>query len=218
MELFEVPIYDDDFIKMVGRYAINLIVVSILVRFVYYRRSRSKDYLFTFYVLSTVVFFICFTLKKLDIDTGMGLGLFAIFGVLRYRTDTMPIREMSYLFTVIGIAVINSLSNLKVSWAELACANMALVALPSCLEMMPLLRQEAQEEVLYEKLDLVHPDRYGELLADLEERTGLAISRIEIGKIDLVRDCATITLFYHPHQQTVQETEGISITRRGRRL
>ena len=218
MELFEVPIFDDDLYKMLGRYAINLFVVTILVRFVYYKRSRSKDYLFTFYMLSTVVFFICFTLKKLELELGMAMGLFAIFGVMRYRTDTMPIREMSYLFTVIGIAVINSLSNSKVSWAELTFVNGAMTMLPAFLEAMPLLRQESQEEVLYEKLDLVHPDRYNELLADLEERTGLTIARIEIGKIDLVRDCATITLFYHPHQQTVQEAEGVSISRRGRRL
>lgn len=216
MELLEVPLYDDDFLKMVGRFAINMFVVTMLVRIAYYRRSRSKDYLFTFYMLSATVFFICFTLKKLEIQMGMAMGLFAIFGVLRYRTDTMPIREMSYLFTVIGISVINSLANVKVSWLELIAANTAMTMLPAFLESMPLLAQESREEILYERVDLVHPSRYDELIADLEQRTGVKISRIELGRIDLVSDCVFITVYFYPHEQDSTTASGIAISRTSR--
>src|SRR5690606_36154720 len=111
MYFLESSLYDNDFVKMIVRFGLNLAFLTLIVRYIYYRNSRSKDYLFTYYMLSVVVFFICFTLKKLELELGMALGLFAIFGVLRYRTDTIPVREMSYLFVVIGVAVINSLAN-----------------------------------------------------------------------------------------------------------
>ncbi|CAN0372571.1 unnamed protein product, partial [Ectocarpus sp. 4 AP-2014] len=160
---------------------------------------------------------ICFTLKKLELELGMALGLFAIFGVLRYRTDTIPIREMSYLFVVIGLAVINALANHKVSWSELAFANGAIAVLPAFLESLPLLKQESREEILYERIDLIRPENHAELIADLQERTGLAISRIELGRIDLLRDTVSITVFYYPHEQATDGEAGIDITRRVRR-
>ncbi|MBX3427080.1 MAG: DUF4956 domain-containing protein [Pirellulales bacterium] len=217
MEIFDVPLYDDDLIKMVGRFAINLVVVTALVRFVYYKRSLSKDYLFTYYMLSVVVFFICFTLKKLELQLGMAMGLFAIFGVLRYRTTTMPVREMSYLFTIIGIAVINALANLKVSWSELLFVNAMFTAMPALLESLPLLRQELGEEILYERIDLIRPDRHDELVADLQDRTGLKLTRIELGRIDLLRDTVAITAYYYPHEQIVNDRTDVGISRRVQR-
>lgn len=216
-EFLGITLYDDDFLKLALRFAINLAFLTLIVGGVYYRRSRSKDYLFTYYMLNVVVFLICFTLKKLELELGMALGLFAIFGVLRYRTDTIPIREMSYLFMVIGVAVINSLANRKVSWAELAFANLTIVAMPALLESLSLLRQESREEVLYERIDLIRPENHPELIADLQQRTGLSISRIELGQIDLLRDTVAITVFYYPHEQVSQEENGVDITRRVRR-
>lgn len=214
---FGSPLFDADLYKMVVRFAMNLLVLTVIVGCVYYPNSRSKDYLFTYYLLSVVVFLICFTLKKLELELGMALGLFAIFGVLRYRTDTIPIREMSYLFVVIGLAVINALANRKVSWAELAFANGAIAILPAFLESLPLLKQESREEILYERIDLIRPENHAELIADLQERTGLAISRIELGRIDLLRDTVSITVFYYPHKQATDGEAGIDITRRVRR-
>ncbi|MEO0529286.1 MAG: DUF4956 domain-containing protein [Planctomycetota bacterium] len=216
-EFLGVPYYDNDFLKLALRFAINLVFLTIIVGGVYYRKSRSKDYLFTYYMLNVVVFLICFTLKKLELELGMALGLFAIFGVLRYRTDTIPIREMSYLFMVIGVAVINSLANRKVSWTELAFANVAITTLPALLESLPLLRQESREEVLYERIDLIRPENHPDLIADLEQRTGLNISRIELGQIDLLRDTVSITVFYFPHEQAPLQDIEVDISRRSRR-
>ncbi|MAT68919.1 MAG: DUF4956 domain-containing protein [Planctomycetaceae bacterium] len=217
MELFEVPLYDDDVIKMVGRFAINLIVITVLVRYVYYRRSRSKDYLFSFYMLSIVVFFICFTLKKLELELGMAMGLFAIFGVLRYRTDAMPVREMTYMFIVIGIAVINSLSNVKVSWLELAVVNASFTFAPAMLEALPFLRQELREDIVYERIDLIRPENHDQLIADLQERTGLKLSRIELGRINFLQDTVVISAYYYPHEQVLAESNGVTVGRRVKR-
>lgn len=214
---FGSPLFDIDLYKMVARFALNLGVLTIIVGCIYYPKSRSKDYLFAYYLLSVVIFLICFTLKKLELELGMALGLFAIFGVLRYRTDTIPIREMSYLFLVIGLAVINSLANRKVSWSELAFANGVIAILPAFLESLPLLKQESREEILYERIDLIRPENHNELIADLQERTGLAISRIELGRIDLLRDTVSITVFYYPHEQATDGDADIGIARRARR-
>ena len=217
IELLGVPFYDDDIYKLLARFTINLIFLQVIVGCIYYRKSRSKGYLFTYYMLSIVVFFICFTLKKLELELGMALGLFAIFGVLRYRTDTIPIREMSYLFIVIGVAVINALANRKVSWLELAFTNSVIAAMPALLESLPLLKQEAREDILYERIDLIRPENHSELISDLQERTGLKLSRIELGQIDLLRDTVSVTIFYYPHEQEHAETGTVEITRRSRR-
>lgn len=217
MEIFGAPLYDDDLLKMLGRFAINLTALTLIVRFVYYRRSRSKDFLFTFYMINVITFFICFTMKKLELELGMALGLFAIFGVLRYRTDAIPIREMSYLFVVIGVGTINALSNRKVSWSELACVDAIIVGLPALLESLPFLRQEGREEILYERIDLIRPENYAQLVADLEQRTGLKLSRIELGRVDLLRDTVNITVFYYPHEQDCPRVGDVDISRKVQR-
>lgn len=211
MEFLEVPLFDDDVYKLLIRFAINLLVLALLVRGVYYRNAGSKDYLFTYCMLNVIVFFICFTLKKFELDLGMALGLFAIFGILRYRTTTIPIREMTYLFVVIGIAVINSLANRKMSYAELALTNGFIFGFAAFLERIPLLRHELEEEVLYEKIDLIRPENHQALIEDLQLRTGLKISRIELGEIDFLRDTVLIRVFYYDHEQA-QEAGG-SVTR-----
>ena len=113
MEFLEVPLFDDDIFKMLIRFAFNLLVLALIVRFAIMPSQNDREFAFTVSMLNITVFFICFALKKLEIDIGMALGLFAIFGVLRYRTNALPIKDMTYLFIVIGIAVINSLSNRK---------------------------------------------------------------------------------------------------------
>lgn len=214
MELFETPLYDDDLVKMLGRLAVNLATLTLVVRYVYYQRSRSKDYLFSFCMINVITFFICFTMKKLELELGMALGLFAIFGVLRYRTDTIPVREMSYLFIVIGIGTINALTNRKVSWSELLCVNAAIVTLPALLESLSFLQQEAREEILYERIEMVRPENHEALIADLEQRTGLRLSRVELGRIDFLRDVVTITVYFYPHEQDAQRVGGVDIARR----
>ncbi len=212
IEFLGVPLYDDDLLKLILRFTINAFFVVLVVRVVYYKNSGSKDYLFTFFMLNVMVFFICFTLKKFDLGLGMALGLFAIFGILRYRTNPIPIKEMTYLFMVIGIGVMNALANKKMSYAELAFSNFAIILLAAGLENLNFVRREICEQVLYEKIDLVRPERHAELVADLEKRIGLKISRIELGRINFLRDTVRINVYHYPHEQDA--ISGANVSRR----
>jgi hypothetical protein len=209
-EIQGIPIYDNDFEKLIFRFAVTLLVSVILIRFIYYPKQNRKDYLFTFFLMSIITFFICFTLKKFDLDTGMALGLFAIFGIIRYRTDPIPIKEMTYIFIIIGISVINALANKKTSYAELLFANGIIIAITFGLEYLWLIRHEAVKTVIYERIDLIVPEKHDEFMADLQERTGLIISRTEIGKIDFLRDVATIKVYYYEDKQGSKNYEDTS--------
>lgn len=207
---FDMEWYDDDLQKMLFRLAINLTVITLIVRYIYYPIAQRKDYLITYMLISVIVFFICFTLKKFELGLGMALGLFALFGILRYRTDPIPIKEMTYLFVVIGVSVINSLANKKMSLAELALTNGTILGVTYGLERLWLIKHEATKNIIYEKIDLIHPSRSAELKSDLEERTGITINRIEIGKIDFLKDTAQIRIhYYHDEQTAQQQDEGL---------
>ena len=110
MEFLGIPLFNNEFFKMLFHFGINISFLTIIIRFLYFRKSRRADYMFTYYMISIIVFFLCFTLKKYEMGIGMALGLFAIFGIIRYRTATIEIKEMTYLFVVIGVSVINSLA------------------------------------------------------------------------------------------------------------
>jgi len=213
-EFLGIPLYDSDLIKLCFRFALNFFCLTIVVRFIYYQNSGSKDYLFTFFMINVLVFLICFTLKKFELQLGMALGLFAIFGILRYRTDTIPIKEMTYLFIVIGLGVINALANKKMSYAELAFANVMIIGLSAVMENLTFLKREMSERVLYEKINLVKPSRHAELVADLEERTGLVISRIELGQINFLQDTVLLDVYYFPHLQQQVEGSQVSVSRK----
>ena len=196
LELFGISYFNDDCYALVFRMCVNIVLLTLLIRFMYYPKSRRKDYLFTYYLIGMITFFLCFGLKKLDIDTGMGLGLFAIFSILRYRTEGIEIKEMTYLFLVIGISVVNALASNKISLAEMGLINGVLLAITFGLENMWLLKHETRKIIQYERIDLIKPELYSEMLADVEERTGLKINRIEVGKIDFLRDTAQLRIFY----------------------
>jgi len=192
----------EDFWDLVLRSVFNLGVVLILVRVLYYKITPRKEYLFTYILISVVVFFMVFLLENVGVEIGFALGLFAIFGMLRYRTRQIPIREMTYLFLVIGVSVINSLANRRVSYAELLLTNSAIVLVTYLLEKVFLLRTETRKLVNYEKVELIKPDMRAELIADLEERTGLSIHRVEIDRIDYLRDAARIYIYYFEQDWT----------------
>jgi hypothetical protein len=169
----------------------------ILVRWLYYSTARRKDYLFTYILISTIVFLLCFLLESVKLQIGFALGLFAIFGIIRYRTSTMPIKEMTYLFMVIGISVINALTSTRTSLADLLFTNIVLVLITYGLEKVWLLKHEATKTIVYEKINLIKPENYAEMLRDLTERTGIQrINRIETGKIDFLKDTCTLTIYY----------------------
>tara|TARA_B110000483_G_scaffold229798_1_gene294259 strand:- start:161 stop:757 length:597 start_codon:yes stop_codon:yes gene_type:complete len=196
MELLGIPLFDDDFYKMIIRFLLNLFFLTAVVKYIYYRRSQKKEYLFTFYLIGIVVFFLCFTLKKYELDLGMALGLFAIFGILRYRTMPLEVREMTYLFVVIGIAVMNGLSNKKMSYAEIIAANSIIVLALYVLERYWARTEVFSKEVLYETIENIRPENHDKLKEDLEKRLGVTIIRFEIGNVNFLRDVAKITVHY----------------------
>ncbi|OFZ67746.1 MAG: DUF4956 domain-containing protein [Bacteroidetes bacterium RIFCSPHIGHO2_02_FULL_44_7] len=188
---------DNDFYTLVLRLIINLIFMTVVIRYLYYPLARRKDYLFTYYLIGIITFFLCFGLKKLDIDTGMGLGLFAIFGIIRYRTDAIEIKEMTYLFVIIGVSVVNSLASNKISMAEMGLINVSVIALTYGLEYLWLVKHETRKTVIYERIDLIRPEHYEQMLEDLKSRTGIAINRFEIGRIDFLNDTAQVRIYYY---------------------
>lgn len=197
MEFLDIPIFDNDFLKMAFRFLINLIFLTLIIRWLYYTSSKRKDYLFTFYMISFIVFFLCFTLKKFELDIGMALGLFAIFGIIRYRTDAINIKEMTYLFVVIGISVMNSLANKKMSYSEILLANTVIVISIAIIEKVWHLKHEITKEIVYENIENIKPENYHLLKEDLENRTGLSINNITIGNVNFLRDTAVLTIFYY---------------------
>ena len=193
--------FDSDFYTLILRLSINLLFLMVVIRYLYYPKAKRKDYLFTYFLIGFMTFFLCFGLKKLDIDTGMGLGLFAIFGIIRYRTNTIEIKEMAYLFIVIGLSVINSLASNKISIAELIFINVSACLLTYLIEYVFLLRNESRKIILFEQIELIKSLNKAELKLNLEERTGLKINRIEIGKINYLNDTADIKIFYFEDDQ-----------------
>ncbi len=185
------------FLEFVLRFALNLGVILILVRWLYYSSAKRKDYLFTYILISSIVFLLCFLLESVKLQIGFALGLFAIFGIIRYRTNSIPIKEMTYLFLIIGISVINALTSTKTTLADLLFTNLVIVLLTFGLEKVWLLKHESSKLVIYEKIDMIRAGHSVELIKDLEERTGIdKINRIEVGKINFLRDTCEITIFY----------------------
>ncbi len=204
-DILNIEMFDDDIYKLAFRLVINLAFMTIIIRYLYYPITKRKDYLFTYYLIGIITFFLCFGLKKLEIDTGMGLGLFAIFGIIRYRTDAIEIKEMTYLFLIIGISVTNALASSKISILEMALINFSVVGITYGLEYLWLLKHETRKTVIYEKINLIRPEHYDEMLADLENRTGLTINRFDIGKIDFLNDTAQVRIYYYDDEQAFSD-------------
>lgn len=197
----------DDFYKLLFRFFFNLLFITLIIRYIYYAKTPRKNYLFTFYLISIITFVICFALKKLDIDTGMGLGLFAIFGIIRYRTNTMKIREMTYLFITIGLSVVNALSGKQVSYAELIFINGIVLVIVYVMEYWWLVNTEVNRIITYEKIDNIKPENSEVLKADLEQRTGLVINKVQVGRVDFLRDVAEVKIFFNHENQEEYSSE-----------
>ena len=202
VEIFGSDFFDKkDFIELLVRSAFNFLIVGYIVRYLYYPVTKNKDYLFTYLLISVTVFFLCFLLENVKLELGFALGLFAVFGIIRYRTDAIPIKEMTYLFIVIGISVMNALVNKKISHAEVIFTNVMFIAITYGLEKIWLLKHESRKNITFEKIELILPERKEELLADLRERTGLNITRVEIRNVDFLRDTANLRIFYFEDEQ-----------------
>ena len=198
VEFLGAPIFDSkDFWRLLLKTFFNLSIVLLLARGIYYPLTKNKDYLFTYLLISLTVFVLCVLLDDVKLQLGFALGLFAIFGIIRYRTDPIPIKEMTYLFLVIGVSVVNALANKKISHAELLFANLVIVFVTYGMERLWLLKHESRKNIVYEKIELILPEKKAELLDDLRKRTGINILRFEIKKIDFLRDIANICIYYY---------------------
>ena len=185
-------------ITMPLMFLFNLFITWVIVYGIYYRYSRRRDYYVTFMLFSSAMFLLLWLMQILDIQTGFVLGLFAIFGMIRYRTETVPIREMTYLFIIIAVSIINSLS-LKadgLAWYLLIMANVFIICLAYGFELWTNRKRTSTKIILYEKIENVRPENRAALIADLEERTGLKVLDLEIGHIDFLRDVAYIKMTY----------------------
>jgi len=189
-------INSEDYIELLTRFALNMGVICIIVIGLYAKTSKRKDFYFSYIAVSIVIFLLCFLLESVKIELGFALGLFAIFGIIRYRTDAIPIKEMTYLFVVIAVSVINALANKKISYAELITTNLLVVGGLYILEKILNLRQEISYRIIYEKIENVQAGKEDLLLADLKERTGKNIKHFEIERIDFLRDVAYINIFF----------------------
>jgi len=194
IELIDFP----SFLELLLRFTLNMTVILILVRCLYYSTTKRKDYLFTYILISTLIFLLCYLLASVKLQIGFALGLFAIFGIIRYRTSSIPIKEMTYLFLIIGVSIINSLADTKTSVAEVLFTNFVIILITFGLEKIWLLKHELSKTIIYEKIDLIKPEDHLQLIEDLERRTGIKkINRVEVGKIDFLKDTCTLKIFYY---------------------
>jgi hypothetical protein len=199
-ELIESDVIDAMFvsggyIELLVRFAFNMIVVLSVIHFFYYPKSKRVDYYFTFTLISVSIFLMIFLLGGVKLKVGFALGLFAIFGIIRYRTESMPVREMTYLFVIIAISVINALA-VEVGLLELACTNLLFVISVMLCERLHHGKHVSTKLVLYDRVELISPEHRAELIEDLKKRTGMDVVRVEVGHIDFLRDTAMLRVHY----------------------
>ena len=207
MDLFGIPFFDDDLYKMLLRFLIDIVFLTAIIRLSYYHFSKKTEFLFTFYLVGIVVFFLCFTLKKYELDLGLALGLFAIFGILRYRTEPLKVREMTYLFVVIGVSVINALSNKKMSYMEILTANSFIFTATYYLDRYWSLQRVTPKErispkdfgtkdIVYNSLENIKPEQFSLLKKELEDSLGVEILKLDISEVDFEKQTAKIKIRY----------------------
>ncbi len=202
----------DNMVEFAIRFLINFVSIFIIVRMIYYPLHKNKDFLFTFFLFNVINFLICFLLSAAKLKIGFAFGLFAIFSILRYRTVTIPVREMGYFFISVTIGIINSLASSDNSWMSIISANLIIIILAYILDTRVHLKHENFKVVVYERIDLITPEKREEMLLDLKNRTGLNVHRVELMKIDFLKDIANIHAFYYSDKN---ETSSMGLTETG---
>ena len=201
MKIFGMPLIHADMWELLFKFSINTVVLFVLIRLIYYPIHRKKDYLFTYFLFNILIFFLCVLLNNVKLSIGFAFGLFAIFGILRYRTEQISIKDMTYLLAVIAVAVVNALFGKKVSLVELLFTNAMILLVAYALEHLWLTRHEAMRQIIYERIELIKPENRRQLFDDLHTRLGVKVSRVEVGRIDLLRDTAQLRVFYYEDEQ-----------------
>ena len=195
---------------LISSLVINTIVTWLVVHFFYYPKGRRRDYYFTFILLSVSIFMLIALLMRDAHDVGIGaaLGLFAIFGIIRYRTESVPIREMTYLFFLVALSVINGkCTGTTLSWLEGGVVNVVFIVCVWLCENFLTPSHEGCKFVKYDNIDLIKPERYDELKADLEERLGLKITRVEVGAVDFLTDMTMLRVFYLDPENRIKDVD-----------
>ncbi len=193
---------------MLIRFFFNCVFVIGIIHFLYFRRSRRADYYFTFALISIAIFLMIYLLGSVKIKIGFALGLFAIFGIIRYRTESMPVREMTYLFIIISMSVINALA-INTDWLTLTAVNVLFVISCALAEQTHKMKHTACKFVKYDRIDLIVPQKRAELIADLEKRLGVKVTRVDVGTVNFLKDMALLKVYYTPldgnEENTVDE-------------
>ena len=181
--------------KFFIRLGINFVSVFILVRFIYFPVYKNRENFFTLFIFNLIIFLITFILNKSDMSMGAAFGLFAVFSMLRYRTEGISTKDMTYLFLVIAMGLITALS--KGNWIEISFINIIIIIFTFALETTVFMKKEVSQNIQYENIEMIKPELRAELMADLENRMGIKINRISIGKIDFLKDTALIKVYYN---------------------
>jgi hypothetical protein len=192
--------------KFGARLFIDFISVFTLIRLVYYPVYKKGELFFTFFIFNVVIFLICFLLNKVELSMGAAFGLFAVFSMLRYRTEDISIKDMSYLFLVIAMGLISAVTKIKganeyYEYLFLGIINTTIIILTYLLESKLLLKKEAVKTITYENIELIHTDKKAELIADIEKRTGIKVNRFAIQKMDFLKDSAQIKIYYYEDEK-----------------
>lgn len=207
-------VFNETFINVPGlvemclRFLLNFIVVWIIVHFFYYPKGRRRDYYFTFLLLSVSIFMLIYLMDGSKMEIGAALGLFAVFGIIRYRTESVPIREMTYLFFLVALSVLNG-TTAALSFVEHIVANLILLGTVWIAEKYLLAKKEGCKFVKYDNIDLITPDRSEELKEDLERRLGVKVLRVEVGAVDFLTDMAMLRVYYDDPNASIKSVDRI---------
>ena len=197
-------IFTSDFTNTLLRFLICVVVNWVIVDRFYYRKAHRRDFYFTFMLISVAIFFLVYFMMGMDrgkATMGVGLGLFGIFSIMRYRTDTMPVREMTYLFIIVCLSVVHAMINIEqadpnhfADLCRLVIIDIIVVLSIMCCELK--LKVQSTKLVQYDRIEFIKPEKYDELKADLEQRLGLHILKVEVGGVDFLKDTAVLKVTY----------------------
>jgi hypothetical protein len=188
--------------KMGLRFVVDLLSVFVLIRLVYFPIYKKRELFFTYFVFNVVIFMICFLLNKVDLSMGAAFGLLAVFSMLRYRTEDISLKDMTYLFLVIAMGLISAVTKIKgtedtIESLFVGIINGVIIILAYLLESKLLMKKEGVKVIVYENIELVNEGREAEMIEDIKKRTGINVHRVMVQKIDFLRDSAQIKIFYY---------------------
>ena len=201
--------YAPHFWDLLIRFMFNFVITLCIARYIYYRKTRRRDYLFTFLLVNTMVFLLAYLLSGVELKLGFAFGLFALFGILRYRTNPVRIKEMTYLFVLIGIAVINSVSDKYVPYSQVLLANFLVTAILWLLEFTFQLAHESSRKIVYERLELLNKNDETALINDLKKQTGIPIHRIDIVSTNYIKKRAEIIIYFYDKNKVFNFTDNV---------